>query len=587
MTLLGIPADVIDGPILRNRNGFTDMREVEQAVTVARSHVFISKEATLSPRNIAGHEAFHLWKSGAGREAYIEALEENLDFSGEAFRTYQSDIALTVFGQEADLTDETMMERFTGELYAYISGDIHEGTNEAALRPMFRDFDAVRAAWENLVEENRGGTTRSRYSRKDLMKEEEGALLRYKSGESYQINAKLRDGVSLTEMEQQFVDQLDTALEKMPLHDGTVYRRLSFDMEGQEVLEAFLAEHEAGEIVGYSAYTSSSVSESGYPVDGEPTVTQIIESHTGRDLEGVGNNFEREVLFPRQSYFYIQSVEVDNRGNTIIHMEEVTENGAGQLYSEERGRTVQQVRPEKSDQMQNVSGRDSQESSVQQPMSGLRAEGDGEEGGITRESRKGFSVDRELDREIRQIVKEAREGGRSEEAVQADVRALVRRLTGAEKRAAQTAEGKLSAALKAGAKRAETLRERQGDGTMESRYSRKEDGTNGADGQERQFPEGAGPEEAVRRFYAEAEGRGQTVRVFQRNGQTGRGARSRLRLGRFTEVTADAATETAVQTKADLEALGIPAFIHAGDLEVMNKNGEILRSAEDSAVWAC
>lgn len=169
------------------------------------------------------------------------------------------------------------------------------------------------------------------------------------------------------------------------------------------------------------------------------------------------------------------------------------------------------------------------------------------------------------------------------EKIRDAIRTLVRRLTGAEKRAAQTAEGKLSAALKAGAKRAETLRERQGDGTMESRYSRKEDGTNGADGQERQFPEGAGPEEAVRRFYAEAEGRGQTVRVFQRNGQTGRGAKSRLRLGRFTEVTADAATETAVQTKAELEALGIPAFIHAGDLEVMNKNGEILRSAEDSA----
>lgn len=46
-------------------------------------------------------------------------------------------------------------------------------------------------------------------------------------------------------------------------------------------------------------------------------------------------------------------------------------------------------------------------------------------GAQARESRKGFSVDRELDREIRQIVKEAREGGRSEEAVQADIRELV------------------------------------------------------------------------------------------------------------------------------------------------------------------
>ena len=65
------------------------------------------------------------------------------------------------------------------------------------------------------------------------------------------------------------------------------------------------------------------------------------------------------------------------------------------------------------------------------------------------------------------------------EKIRDAIRTLVRRLTGAEKKAAQTAEEKLSAALKAGAKRAETLQERQGDGTMESRYSLKEDGANG------------------------------------------------------------------------------------------------------------
>ena len=65
------------------------------------------------------------------------------------------------------------------------------------------------------------------------------------------------------------------------------------------------------------------------------------------------------------------------------------------------------------------------------------------------------------------------------EKIRDAIRTLVRKLTGAEKKAAQTAEEKLSAALKAGARRAETLRERQGDGTMESRYSRKEDGANG------------------------------------------------------------------------------------------------------------
>ena len=135
-----------------------------QAVTVDRSHIFISKDTTLSPRNIAGHEAFHLWKSGTGRDSYIEILEDNLLFSSEAFREYQTPIAEAYLGGEADLANDAQMDKMREEIFAYISGDIHEGTNEDTLRPMFRDFDAVRAAWEQLVEENR--STQARESRK-------------------------------------------------------------------------------------------------------------------------------------------------------------------------------------------------------------------------------------------------------------------------------------------------------------------------------------------------------------------------------------------------------------------------------------
>lgn len=164
LTALGVSADIVDGPILRNRNGVTEERAVTQAVTVDRSHIFISKDTTLSPRNIAGHEAFHLWKSGTGRDSYIEILEDNLLFSSEAFREYQTPIAEAYLGGEADLANDAQMDKMREEIFAYISGDIHEGTNEDTLRPMFRDFDAVRAAWEQLVEENR--STQARESRK-------------------------------------------------------------------------------------------------------------------------------------------------------------------------------------------------------------------------------------------------------------------------------------------------------------------------------------------------------------------------------------------------------------------------------------
>lgn len=168
LTALGIPADIVDGPILRNSGGVTVTREVPQAVTVSRSHIFISKDATIPPRNIAGHEAFHLWENGVGRDAYIETVEDNLLFTSEVFQEFQSAVAEAHLGGEADLSDTKQADRLFEELFAYLSGEIHEGTNDDLLRPMFRDFDAVKAAWERLVEENRGGTRYSRSNREQL-----------------------------------------------------------------------------------------------------------------------------------------------------------------------------------------------------------------------------------------------------------------------------------------------------------------------------------------------------------------------------------------------------------------------------------
>ena len=89
-----------------------------QAVTVDRSHIFISKDTTLSPRNIAGHEAFHLWKSGTGRDSYIEILEDNLLFSSEAFREYQTPIAEAYLGGEADLANDAQMDKMREEIFS-------------------------------------------------------------------------------------------------------------------------------------------------------------------------------------------------------------------------------------------------------------------------------------------------------------------------------------------------------------------------------------------------------------------------------------------------------------------------------------
>lgn len=148
---LGIEAEIIEGDLLSNRDGITRIKAVPQAVTVEKSRIFINNNADLPPRNTAGHEAFHLWKNGVGRDAYIDVLEDNLLFNSEAFRKYQSSVAEAYLGGEADLSDPKQRAALMEELFAYLSGDIHEGVNDEALRPMFRDYDAVKAAWEALV----------------------------------------------------------------------------------------------------------------------------------------------------------------------------------------------------------------------------------------------------------------------------------------------------------------------------------------------------------------------------------------------------------------------------------------------------
>lgn len=158
LTALGISSDVIEGPVLRNRGGITVARDVPQAVTADGSHIFISKDASISPRNVAGHEAFHLWKRGKGRDAYIEIVEENLIYTHPSFLHFQSTIAESYLGGEADLSNDAQMNKLREEILAYISGNIHEGTNDADMRPMFYDFDAVKTAWDTLVKENTVGT---------------------------------------------------------------------------------------------------------------------------------------------------------------------------------------------------------------------------------------------------------------------------------------------------------------------------------------------------------------------------------------------------------------------------------------------
>lgn len=112
----------------------------------------ISDAADIAPLNVAGHEAYHFKRNTPERDLYSDAVGNNLLFGSEAFMRYQQRIADAYFGGDVDVSDIRQYAKFEEELFAYISGDLHEGTNEQYLRPMFRDFEAVKQAWSAFTQ---------------------------------------------------------------------------------------------------------------------------------------------------------------------------------------------------------------------------------------------------------------------------------------------------------------------------------------------------------------------------------------------------------------------------------------------------
>ena len=133
----------------------------------------------------------------------------------------------------------------------------------------------------------------------------------YVSSGSYKINAKLRSGEELSEYEKRIVDGLDTALQKMPKYEGTVYRSLDSSMI--ENLEDFWRLHTPDKIVTYDAFTSSAVS----VYDKQMDIQMVIKSKNGRDIRNY-NPKESEILFGRNSIFQVTDVK-----NGVIYLEEV------------------------------------------------------------------------------------------------------------------------------------------------------------------------------------------------------------------------------------------------------------------------
>ena len=147
-----------------------------------------------------------------------------------------------------------------------------------------------------------------------LNEEEEHAINNYISSSSYPLNYKLRNGIELSGEEQNMADNLDSALTKMPIYKGAVYRSLS--LAEIENLNSFWDIHQPENMILYPAYTSTSTAVYDEGMD----IQMVIVSKRGRDIRKYNPN-EREILFARDSKFLC----VEVKDNTI-YLEEIADN---------------------------------------------------------------------------------------------------------------------------------------------------------------------------------------------------------------------------------------------------------------------
>lgn len=138
--------------------------------------------------------------------------------------------------------------------------------------------------------------------RQELTENERGAVIRYKSPDAYSLNDKLRRGAvtELTELEKNWIEGLDSALNKLPRYKGNLNRSVYF--ENNEDARAMYEEFVVGEKYVPSQYLSAT--KQGVYNDEANVQIYIENAANGRDLEKV-TTMESEVLYPRGAKFKV------------------------------------------------------------------------------------------------------------------------------------------------------------------------------------------------------------------------------------------------------------------------------------------
>lgn len=140
-------------------------------------------------------------------------------------------------------------------------------------------------------------------------------LNQYVSFDFYPINEKLRNGTPLTERERNMAEQLDSALQKMPLYKGNLSRSLYFGGDRDAIKEC-LNKFPVGEEICFKEFLSTTCGAELYNPDGEIQIF-IENSRKGRDITNI-NSMEMEVLYERKSKFKVINVTEKAKKHWIL-----------------------------------------------------------------------------------------------------------------------------------------------------------------------------------------------------------------------------------------------------------------------------
>ena len=156
---LGIPVVVFEH-MEGNKDGVTTIFN-NDALSIPGVAVFIHKDATVDSLEIVGHEGYHYLKGSDIRVAYREVVAENIDFSSKAIIDYQQKYVGDSYFSEDVVIGSKEWDTLIEELFAYITGHIHVGDPRGEVHKFLRDYDAVKAAWDDLLKKQSSSGVRN------------------------------------------------------------------------------------------------------------------------------------------------------------------------------------------------------------------------------------------------------------------------------------------------------------------------------------------------------------------------------------------------------------------------------------------